>query len=65
MADDRYPEYEALPLKDSSLWFVSVSFKHGPAHEVHGFASEAEAREWIRKDVNAGYERALASPAPV
>jgi hypothetical protein len=60
MADNRQPpEYKAFPLKENYGWYVAVTPKHGGTHEVHGFVSETEARDWIRKELNAEYGRAL------
>ena len=35
MADDHYPEYEALPLKDGAGWYVVETSKDGVTHEIH------------------------------
>jgi hypothetical protein len=53
MADDPYTRYEPVPLKDSGGWYIVVtSAKHGLTHELHGFVSETETRNWIGKELN-------------
>jgi hypothetical protein len=54
MSDDLFTRYEALPLKDGGGWYIVVTpADHGATHEIHGFVSETEARDWIRKEMNA------------
>jgi hypothetical protein len=58
MSDHSYPKYEAFPLKDGGGWYIVVTpEKHGPSYEVHGLASETEARDWI-EDLREEYHAA-------
>jgi hypothetical protein len=53
MSDDPYPKYEALPLKAGGGWYIVVTpANQGATHEIHGFVSETETRDWIRKEMN-------------
>jgi hypothetical protein len=53
MANDPYPKYEALPLKDGDGWYAVVTpVKHGVPYELYGFVSETEAKDWIRREMN-------------
>jgi hypothetical protein len=54
---DRYPKYEALPMKDGGGWYVVITPKHGPVEELFGFVTEAEARAWISKEMYASATR--------
>jgi len=51
MRDDRYLKYEARPVKEGGGRYVVVTLERGPAEEFYGFASEAEARRWIDKQM--------------
>jgi hypothetical protein len=51
LTDDPYPKYEVLEIKGNGSWCVVVTpTEHGRPYELYGFVSEADARDWIRKE---------------
>jgi hypothetical protein len=50
---DRYPKYEALPVKDVGGWYVVVTSRDGSKQEWFGFVTGAKARGWIGKEMYA------------
>jgi hypothetical protein len=44
------PKFQSLEARHGRGWLVHVSWTSGRTADVQGFASEAEAEEWVRSD---------------
>jgi hypothetical protein len=51
MPKDCYATYEVLPVEGGGGWYVIVTPRNGPVEKRYGFATEAEARHWVRNDM--------------
>jgi hypothetical protein len=47
--DAKSPKMTPLQLKANAGWYVRIIWPDRPKEDVHGFNSEREAREWIKR----------------
>jgi hypothetical protein len=61
MSGDLYPKYEVQSLEGGGGWSVVVTpSEHKTPYHLYGFVSEAEARDWIRKEMNGARGQSMA-----